>query len=110
MKLKVQARQIWVAALRGMLLSLVALSMSAQEGRKSIAQPPPTYPAIAKPLRLSGTVKVQVVIGIDGQIKETKVVGGHPLFVDATLEALKKWKYTPAQAETTAQLEFNFHP
>jgi TonB family protein len=59
---------------------------------------------------LSGTVKVQVVIGADGQVKEVKVVGGHPLFVEATLEALKRWKYAPSNSETTAALEFNFHP
>jgi TonB family protein len=59
---------------------------------------------------LSGTVKVQVVIAPDGQVKEVKVIGGHPLFVEATLEALKKWRYAPSNSETTAALEFNFHP
>lgn len=110
MKVKLQARQIWVAALRGMILCMMVLSAAAQEGRKLIVQAPPTYPAIAKSIRLAGTVKVQVIIGTDGQIKETKVLGGHPVLVDATLEALKKWKYAPSQAQTTAQLEFNFHP
>jgi TonB family protein len=93
-----------------MLLCLVAISVSAQEGRRLIAQPAPTYPAVARPMHLMGTVKVQVVIGADGQIKDTKILGGHPLFVDATLDALKKWRYAPAQSETTTLLEFDFHP
>jgi len=81
-----------------------------QEVRKVIAQPAPVYPQLLKPIRMSGTVKVQVVIAPDGRIKETKVIGGHPAFVQATMDALKNWKYAPSSAETTADLEFNFHP
>jgi outer membrane biosynthesis protein TonB len=50
------------------------------------------------------------LIAPDGRVKDVKVIGGHPLFVDATIEALKKWKYAPSNAEATATLEFNFHP
>ncbi len=88
----------------------MAASTSGQEGRKLTAQTVPAYPQLARMAGLRGTVKVQVVIGADGQIKDVKVVGGHPLFVDATLEALKKWKYAPSNVETTTTLEFNFHP
>ena len=97
-------------SLCGLLVCLVAFGASAQEVRKVIDQPTPRYPEVAKTLRLSGTVKVQVTIGTDGKVKETKVLGGHPIFIDSTLDALKKWRYAPAPAETTAQLEFNFHP
>jgi hypothetical protein len=50
------------------------------------------------------------VIAPDGRVKETKIIGGHPLLVNTVEETLKNWKYAPASAETTAQLEFNFHP
>jgi len=46
----------------------------------------------------------------NGQIKQTKVLGGHPVLVTAVEETLKNWKYAPASAETTTQLEFSFHP
>ncbi len=81
-----------------------------QEGRKVIDHPVPTYPVIAKHANLTGTVKVQAVIGPDGQVKDVKVIGGHPLFVDATLDALKRWKYAPSNSETTVTLEFKFSP
>ena len=61
-------------------------------------------------LRLTGIVKVQIVIAPDGRVKETKIIGGHPLLVNSVEETLKNWKYAPASSETTAQLEFNFHP
>jgi len=82
----------------------------AQEARKLLAQSQPDYPELAKLLRLAGTVKVQVIIGTDGIIKNTKIVGGNPVLVESTLEALKKWKYAPSSSETTTTLEFNFHP
>lgn len=100
----------WGSALRVLVFSLMTVSAYGQEGRKLIAQPVPVYPQVARFARLSGTVKVQVVIAADGQVKEVKVIGGHPLFVEATLDALKKWKYTPSNSETTAALEFNFRP
>ena len=55
-------------------------------------------------------MKVEIVIGADGKVKETNVIGGHPILVDATLSALKEWKYEPAKAETTATLNFEFRP
>jgi TonB family protein len=55
-------------------------------------------------------VKIEVVIGADGQIKDTKVIGGHPVLVSSALDALKKWKYEPAKTETTATLQFDFRP
>jgi TonB family protein len=92
------------------LLTLLAGSVLGQEGRRVISQPTPIYPQLARKSGLSGTVKVQVVIATDGTIKDVKVVGGHPLFIDAALDALKKWKYAPSSSETTTVLEFNFHP
>src|SRR5215470_11347916 len=82
----------------------------AQEARKLLSQSQPDYPELAKRMRLQGTVKVQIIIGTDGIIKNTKVVGGNPVLVEATLEALKKWKYAPSSSETSTTLEFNFHP
>ena len=97
-------------ALLAMTLSLGVGNLQAQEGRKALSNPAPTYPEVAKRLRLTGVVKVQVVIGTDGRIKEKNVIGGHPILVSAVEDTLKNWKYAPASGETTTQLEFNFRP
>jgi TonB family protein len=91
-------------------LSLPGLSLHGQESRKALNNPTPIYPEIARRLRLSGIVKVQVLVAPDGQIKDVKVIGGHPLLVSAVQEALKNWKYAPAGGETQVSLEFSFHP
>ena len=97
-------------ALLAMALSLGAANLQAQESRKVLSNPVPAYPEVARRLRLTGVVKVQVVIGTDGRIKDKTVIGGHPVLVNSVEEALKNWKYAPASGETTTQLEFNFHP
>jgi len=91
-------------------MSLPGLNAVAQEHRKAISHPAPVYPEIAKRMQLTGVVKVQVVVGADGGIKETRVIGGHPIFVNIVQDTLKNWKYAPASGETTLVLEFNFQP
>lgn len=87
---------------------LSALTLGAQETRKVLNNPTPTYPETARQFRLSGVVKVEVVIAPNGQIKDVKVIGGHPLLVNAVEETLKNWKYAPASSETTATLSSIF--
>lgn len=99
-----------VRAFFAIALSLCALQATGQEARKAVSRPTPLYPEIAKPMRLAGVVKIEVVIGTDGKIKDTKVIGGHPILVEAALEALHDWKYEKASSETKIQVEFKFHP
>jgi TonB family protein len=88
------------------LMFFVALTAAAQ--RKPVSNPQPEYPEIAKKMNLSGVVKIEVVIGPDGEIKNAKVLGGHPVLADSTLKALKNWKYAPGSAETKEMLLFKF--
>jgi TonB family protein len=106
---KVTLKRIAAVTVLVITMSLAGESLPAQETRKVIANPTPTYPEVASRLHLAGVVKVQVTIAADGKIKEVKVIGGHPVLVDAVQEALKNWKYAPGSSETTALLVFNFH-
>ena len=76
--------------------------------RKTKSKVAPTYPELARKMNITGVVKVQVTVAPNGSIKNTKVLGGHPILVDAVQKALKKWKYAPGSAETTTQVEFKF--
>jgi outer membrane biosynthesis protein TonB len=48
----------------------------------------PVYPDIARKMKLNGVVRVQVVISPNGNVKETKVIGGHPILVTAAVDAV----------------------
>jgi TonB family protein len=101
---------LWAKAFLVTVLSLCALRASAQEARKALSSPPPVYPEIAKRMNLSGVVKIEVIVGPDGQVRDTKVVGGHPLLVDSALKAIRSWKYERANSETKIQVELKFQP
>ena len=78
--------------------------------RKIRVRVAPVYPDLARKLKLNGIVRIQVVISANGNVKETKVIGGHPILVTAAVDAVKKWKFDPADAETTGILEIKFDP
>lgn len=108
--METNTRKSAVKILLALGLSLGVRGLDAQEARKALNSPSPTYPETARRFRLSGVVKVQVLVAPDGQIKDVKILGGHPLLVNAVQETLKNWKYAPASGETTVSLEFSFHP
>jgi TonB family protein len=99
----------------GALAILSGVSGSAQTGstdeskRKVKAKTAPVYPELAKRMNVSGKVKIEVVITPDGHVKTTRVIGGHPLLVQACQDAVKEWKFVPAPEETTQIVEFDFH-
>jgi protein TonB len=93
-----------------LLFAIAAASAYGQEARRAVSKPTPRYPEVAKRLNLVGTVKVEITIGPDGKIKNANVLGGHPILVSSTLDALKEWKYEPSKTETVATLNFEFHP
>lgn len=55
----------------------------------------PVYPAMARQIRVSGTVKLLGIITKDGRIRELKVLSGHPLLRPAALAAVSQWIYIP---------------
>lgn len=78
--------------------------------RKVKTKVAPSYPELARRMSISGVVKVQVVVAPNGTVKNTKVVGGHPLLVNAAVDAVKKWRFENASEETTGVVEFKFDP
>ena len=108
---KCDLRATIALAARLLILTLAAATVCcAHEQRKAIENPAPVYPAFARHMDLAGTVKIKAVVTPDGQVKQIEVVGGHPLLVNATVDAVKRWKYAPAKTETPIELEFHFHP
>lgn len=69
----------------------------------------PEYPALARKMNLSGSVKIEIVIGTDGKVKRTRVVGGHPLLIGDAERAAKSWVFEAGPKETIQVLEFKFH-
>jgi len=78
-----------------------------------IAQPRPMYPPLAKQARIQGVVELNAVIGKDGTVGSLSVVKGHPLLVQAAIDAVKQWRYKPTllngepvEVQTTIDVNF----
>jgi TonB family protein len=91
--------------------STFAQSGSTEEGkRKAKTKIAPVYPELAKRMNVVGRVKIEVIITPEGRVKSTRAVGGHPLLVQACLDAVKEWKFSAAPEESTQLVEFEFTP
>ncbi len=87
-----------------------ALSQGEAPARKVKTRVAPEYPQLAKKLSIGGTVKVQVIVGPEGRVRSTKLVGGHPLLVQSAMDAVRKWKFEPGSSEISGVVEVKFQP
>ena len=77
-------------------------------GRKVKVNPPPDYPELARKMNIQGMARVLVTVATDGKVAGVKDLGGNPILVDALTQAVKKWKYEPADHESAVEVRFEF--
>ncbi len=56
---------------------------------------PPVYPVIAQQAHVEGIVIIEAVIGVDGRVKEARVLRSKPLLDQSALDAVRQWEFTP---------------
>ena len=62
----------------------------------------PVYPTIARAQRISGEVKIDALVEANGSVSSMKIVAGPPLLQQAAMDALRHWRYQPAQLDGKA--------
>jgi protein TonB len=55
----------------------------------------PAYPKPAALAGVQGEVKLHAIIARNGRITSLNVISGHPLLVQAALDAVSQWRYRP---------------
>jgi protein TonB len=60
-----------------------------------LTQVKPAYPPLAKQARIQGVVVLEAEISKEGSIDNLKVITGHPLLIQAAIDAVKQWRYKP---------------
>ena len=105
---------ITVLAVLAMIFLVVGASFAQQDevsvDRKVVDRVMAQYPAMARTLRLSGSVRVEVVVSPNGTVRSLQVKGGHPLLAAAAADAVRRWKWVPAKSETKQAVTVNFDP
>ena len=76
----------------------------------------PVYPPLARQTRVSGTVRLHAIISKDGSVQQLEVMTGHPLLVQAALDAVRQWRYRPTllngepvEVDTTIDVIFSLN-
>jgi outer membrane biosynthesis protein TonB len=85
----------------------------AEAKRSAIEKPAPTISPLARQMKVSGRIELEVTIGIGGAVQAVKPLAGNPLLVESSVAAVRKWKFTPfveggsaTTAITTLTFEF----
>ncbi len=55
----------------------------------------PVYPADARRMHVEGSVVIDAVVTVDGQVDQLQLVSGDPRLAPAALDAVRQWRYTP---------------
>jgi TonB family protein len=97
-----------LVALTSSLASAQNSTVSSNSERKISSRVAPVYPELAKKMHIHGTVRVEAIVRPNGSVKSTRVLGGNPVLVDAAQDAVTKWKFEPAQAESTEVVQLAF--
>lgn len=73
----------------------------------------PSYPLLAKQMKVQGAVVLQALIGKTGSIQDLRVVSGPDILSEAARQAVKQWRFKPylqngQPVETEARITVNF--
>jgi TonB family protein len=55
----------------------------------------PVYPELARRARVEDIISLDAVIGPDGKVRDVRVLRGHPLLVQAAVDAVRQWEFAP---------------
>ena len=83
---------------------------ASQNARKVTSRVVPAYPDLARTMNVKGIVRLEVVVVSNGTAKSVKVIGGHPVLVQAAERAVLKWKWERAEHESNEAIELRFNP
>ena len=72
----------------------VRIADNVQEGQIT-KRVPPVYPPLARQTKVSGIVKLHVLIDKQGNVIELQAISGHPLLIQSAMDAVKQWQYKP---------------
>jgi TonB family protein len=98
----------------GLLCNTLASPASSQTSqaqtntRKLKYSVPPEYPELARKTNIQGVARVLLTVAADGKVVAVKELGGNPVLVAALVQAVRKWKYEPADHDSEIEVKFEF--
>jgi outer membrane biosynthesis protein TonB len=88
---------------------LFAQSVPAKPHRKVIVMFDPEYPTIMKNGHFDGQVRLEATVAANGTVSKVEIKGGNPILAQCASQAVSRWKYVSAPAQTIEDVIFNFN-
>ena len=95
------------AAALALVLALAMPARAADE-RAIKSRVSPAYPEIAKRMRITGVVRLAVIVDPEGKVTDVKAVSGNGILSVAAEEAVRKWRFEPGAGVSTVDVSLNF--
>src|ERR1051326_3198106 len=93
-------------------LSRLTITRGTLEGRR-LNYVEPEYPQMARVAHIQGDVLLNALIDKEGRVASLRALKGHPILIQAALDAVKQWTYAPfllhgdpVAVETTVKVRF----
>jgi TonB family protein len=99
-------RLIQIATLA--LLAAMAIPATAAENRAVKLRAAPVYPEVAKRMKVTGEVRLEVTVDPEGRVTGVKSLSGNVMLVTAAEDAVRKWRFEPGPATSTVDVILNF--
>jgi protein TonB len=89
------------------------VNMSPETTRALKTPVAPSYPVLARQMKVQGAVAIQALISSDGEIQDLRILSGPNILASAAQEAVRQWRFRPYlqnghPVETQARITVNF--
>lgn len=88
-----------------LVLALPAVAADSRAVKTRIA---PVYPEIAKRMRITGEVRIEVTVDPEGKVTDVKRVSGNSMLSAAAEDAVRKWRFESGSDISTVEITLNF--
>jgi TonB family protein len=95
-------------ALSVVVIVIFAAAPLLAQNRAAIHKVPPTYPPLARQMRITGTVIVTATVDPAGKVLKAESTSGNKLLAGSAIEAVKQWKFEPANVTNTFPVSIEF--
>jgi TonB family protein len=98
----------WLPAVTLGLIVALAAPVGAAGERAVKSRVAPIYPELAKRMKITGVVVIVATVDPDGKVTDVKTISGNHALSIAAEDAVRKWRFVPADAISTVNVELNF--
>ena len=105
-KLRKPAMKLLPAIVLTLMVAMALPAMAADRPIKSRVSP--TYPELARRMKISGIVVISATVDAQGNVTDAKATSGNRMLSVAAEDAVHRWKFVPSTGETTETVNINF--